>query len=97
MMMNIIDIRQQLHADIDLADARLLKMLHALVKEYQGGDVEPAPKLRPQYLPEDADIMEKRHTLIMEEHAKYLKGDRRVYSWDEVKNMAISKNRPNEA
>ncbi|MES1217637.1 MAG: hypothetical protein ABUT20_19165 [Bacteroidota bacterium] len=32
-----------------------------------------------------------RKQLVMEERAKYLKGEGKSFSWDEVKNMAVNK------
>lgn len=40
---------------------------------------------------EDADLAEIRRNMVQEEREKYLKGEGRSYSWDEVKQMAIDK------
>jgi hypothetical protein len=38
---------------------------------------------------EDADLTEIRRYLVQEEREKYLKGEGKSYSWEEVKQMAI--------
>jgi hypothetical protein len=40
---------------------------------------------------EETDLMGMRRQLIQEEREKYLKGEGKSYSWDEVKQMAIDK------
>jgi hypothetical protein len=40
---------------------------------------------------EETDLTGMRHQLIQEEREKYLKGEGKSYSWDEVKQMAIDK------
>ena len=40
---------------------------------------------------EDADTDDLRKQLVMEERAKYLKGDGKSFNWDEVKDMAVNK------
>jgi hypothetical protein len=42
---------------------------------------------------EDSDDLRKQ--LVMEERASYLKGEGKSYTWDEVKEMAISKEKRN--
>jgi hypothetical protein len=44
---------------------------------------------------EDADLTEIRRNMVQEEREKYLKGEGRSYSWDEVKQMAIDKEKRN--
>ena len=44
---------------------------------------------------EEADTDDLRKQLVMEERAKYLKGEGKSYSWDEVKDMAIDKEKRN--
>lgn len=78
--MNTPEIRTMLHEQIDHSDEKLLKMIYALVKEYNN--------------PETAS--DNRKHLIEEERAKYLRGEGRSYSWEEVKKIAISKDRPND-
>ena len=40
---------------------------------------------------EDADLAEIRRNMVQEEREKYLKGEGGSYSWEEVKQMAIDK------
>jgi hypothetical protein len=40
---------------------------------------------------EEPDLSEIRRSLVQEEREKYLKGEGRSYSWEEVKQMAIDK------
>jgi len=40
---------------------------------------------------EDTDTDDLRKHLVMEERAKYLKGEGKSFSWDEVKDMAVNK------
>jgi hypothetical protein len=42
---------------------------------------------------DDADSL--RRQLIMEERERYLKGEGRSYSWDEIKDMAVNKEKRN--
>jgi len=44
---------------------------------------------------EETDISEIRRHLVQEEREKYLKGESRSYSWEEVKQMAIDKEKRN--
>jgi hypothetical protein len=44
---------------------------------------------------EETDLTGMRHQLIQEEREKYLKGEGKSYSWDEVKQMAIDKEKRN--
>ena len=78
--MNTTEIKALLHQKIDQGDERLLKIIYAVVREYN----------------EHTDVDERRSMLIEEERAKYLKGEGKSYSWDEVKKIALSKDRPSE-
>jgi len=40
---------------------------------------------------EEADLTEMRRRLIQEEREQFLKGEGKSYSWDEIKQMAIHK------
>lgn len=104
LLMNAAEIKQKLYDEIERADPRLLRMLYTLAKEYHSGDLEESRKramveddvyTAPTGV--DPNLAEKRHAQIMEEHTKYLQGERKVYTWDEVKEIAKSNNRPNEA
>lgn len=78
--MNTPEIRTLLHEEIDHSDEKLLKMIYALVKEYNHSE----------------SVSDRRKHLIEEERARYLRGDGRSYSWEEVKKMATGKDRPDE-
>lgn len=78
--MNTPEIRTMLHEEIDHSDEKLLKMIYALVREYNNPDT----------------VSDTRKHLIEEERAKYLRGEGRSYSWEEVKKIATSKDRPND-
>ncbi len=78
--MNTPEIRTLLHEEIDHSDEKLLKMIYALVKEYNDSE----------------SVSDRRKHLIEEERARYLRGDGRSYSWEEVKKMATGKDRPDE-
>lgn len=45
---------------------------------------------------EDTDTNDLRKQLVMEERAKYLRGEGKSFSWDEVKDMAINKEKRND-
>jgi hypothetical protein len=42
-------------------------------------------------LQNETEAVDLRRKLIQEEREKYLRGDGRSYSWEEVKNMALNK------
>lgn len=79
--MNTTEIKTLLHEEIEHGDDKLLKMIYAMIREYNEVD-------------EVAEIDEKRWQLIQEERAQYLRGEGRTYTWQEVKDMAINKKRP---
>ena len=74
--MTVVEIKTQLHEQIDHSDEKLLKMIYALVKEYGEEETE--------------SIDDARRKLIQSERNQYLAGVGRSYSWEEVKQMAIS-------
>lgn len=73
--MNTDEMRTRLHDEIEHSDERLLKIIFAIVKEYQ----------------EESDTDSIRKQLVREERAKYLRGEGKSYTWDEVRDMAINK------
>jgi len=79
--MTVIEIKSKLHQKIDSGDEKLLRIIYALVKEYSD---------------DKDDIDEARKNLVMEERARYLAGEGKSYSWEEVKNMALNNRRPND-
>ncbi|MBL7693179.1 MAG: hypothetical protein JNM41_16415 [Flavipsychrobacter sp.] len=96
--MNTPEIRTLLHEEIDQSDEKLLKMIYALVKEYN--DSESVSDRRKHLIEKEYNdsesVSDRRKHLIEEERAKYLRGDGRSYSWEEVKKMATGKDRPDE-
>ena len=78
--MTTAEIKTRLHEEIEHGDERLLKMVYTLFKEYQGDEDEDAAEIRKQ--------------LVREEREKYIAGEGKSYSWEEVKKMALNKQRP---
>lgn len=77
--MTVVEMKNKLHQQIDLGDERLLKMIYAFVNEYKN---------------EESDIEAERKKLVMQERERYFEGIGKSYSWDEVKEMAITGKRP---
>jgi hypothetical protein len=46
-------------------------------------------------LREEADVADLRKQLIQEERQKYLRGEGKSFNWDEVKSMALNKDKRN--
>jgi len=80
--MTTVEIKAEIHDEIEHSDLRLLKMIYALIREYREDD--------------DRELADKRYQLIKNERESYLRGEGRTYSWEETKNYILSKNRPNE-
>ena len=72
-------IRQQLHQYIDNSDEKLLQLLFALAKEYNGDE-------EADYQFTDADIK-----IFDDRREKRLNGESATYSWDEAKEMITGK------
>lgn len=77
--MTVLEIKSQLHEQIEHSDERLLKIIYAIVKEY-GQETD--------------DIDDVRKKLILAERERYLTGTGKSYSWEEVKNMAVNNKKP---
>ena len=77
--MTMVEMKSQLHEQIEHGDERLLKIIYAVVKEY-GEDVD--------------DVDDARRKLIFAEREKYLAGTGKSYSWEEVKQMAVNNQKP---
>jgi hypothetical protein len=75
------ELKAMLHQKIEEGDEKLLVKLYAVVSEYDD-------KLD--------DLEMKRKTLIFEERSRYLNGDKNSYTWQEVKSMALNKQKPND-
>jgi hypothetical protein len=46
-------------------------------------------------LRDDADVLDLRKQLIQEERQKYLRGEGKSFSWEDVKGMALNKEKRN--
>jgi hypothetical protein len=79
--MNTTEIRTKLHEQIEHSDDRLLKMVYALMNEYKNED-------------DIEDIGKARKKLIHAERENYLAGVGKSYSWEEVKKMAVTGQKP---
>lgn len=78
--MNTVDLKDKLHEEIEHSDEKLLKMIYALVTEYHA---------------DTDDIDDARMKLVLAEREQYLKGDGQTYTWQQVKDMAINRQKPN--
>lgn len=68
--MNTAEIKALLHEKIEQGDERLIKIIFAVVQEYNVDDHD-----------------DRRKSLIEEERAKYLRGEGKSYTWDEIKTI----------
>ncbi len=73
--MTMTDIKVKLHEEIEHGDSKLLKMIYALVQEYNDNEVT------------DEEYLEQRKAIVREEREKYLRKEGRSYSWEEVKKI----------
>lgn len=78
--MNTVDLKDKLHEEIEHSDEKLLKMIYALVTEYHA---------------DTDDINDARMKLVLAEREQYLKGEGHTYTWQQVKDMAINRQKPN--
>jgi hypothetical protein len=46
-------------------------------------------------LKDDSDVINLRKKLVLEERAKYLQGEGKSYSWEDVRRMALNKDQRN--
>ena len=79
--MDTIAIKAKLHEEIERADDDLVNMLYEVVTDYH--DDEPVI--------DDAQMQ-----LVWQERDRYLRGEGRSYSWEEVKKMARNGQLPDE-
>lgn len=76
-MESTLEIRKRIHEFIDTADDRILRIFSGIIDaEEENSEHEPAdyPQV-PDYI----------YDRIEEEREKYLKGELKTYSWEEVK------------
>lgn len=77
--MQMANIRQKLHQYIDKGDEKLLKLMYAVAKEYNGED-----DFEYEFTDEEIKGFEERR-------AKRLSGESKTYSWQEAKNIITGK------
>ena len=77
--MQTISIRQRLHQYIDKSDDKLLKLMYALIREYnEEGDLEY------EFTAEEIQLFDERRE-------KRLTGESKTYSWEDAKEIIIGK------
>lgn len=76
--METLNIRQKLYQYIDNGDEKLLKLMFALAKEYNDDDFEY------EFTAEDIKTFDERRE-------KRLKGESRIFSWKEAKDIITGK------
>lgn len=75
------ELQALLHKEIDNSDEEMLSLLYSILQEHHH---------------QPYALSEERMRIVEEERAKYLRGEGRSYSWDEVKQMAKEKRRPGD-
>ncbi|MBX2904441.1 MAG: hypothetical protein KF744_00280 [Taibaiella sp.] len=74
------ELQALLHEEIDNGDEHMLSLLYSMVRE----------------LNEPYEIDEERIRIVEEERAKYLRGEERTYSLEEMKAIAKTKQWPDD-
>lgn len=77
-MESILEIRKRIHEFIDIADERILRIINGII------DVEEQEDNYPQ-------VPDYVYDRIEEEREKYLKGEVKTSSWEEVKERLMKK------
>jgi hypothetical protein len=77
--MTLVEMKAKLHQQIDNSDEKLLKIIYAMVTEYDQ---------------EGENIDDARKKLVLAERDRYLAGIGRSYTRDEARNMIIKGIRP---
>lgn len=77
--MNKVELKDKLHEEIEHSDEKLLKMIYALVTEYHS---------------DEESVEEARLKLVLAEREKHSKADGRTYTWQEVRQMAVNRQKP---
>ena len=75
--MEAVDMRTALHQYIDAGDDRLIRMLYAIAKEYD------------EY--EEEEFTEEEMKEFEERRDRRLRGESKVYSWEEAKEIILKK------
>ena len=82
-MESTVDIRKRIHEFIDIADERILRIFNGIIDAEEGDS-----KLKSPEYPQVPDYIYDR---IEEEREKYLSGELKTSSWEEVKERLIKK------
>jgi|GEM_PF-443197 len=83
-MESTVDIRKKIHDYIDDADERILRIFNAIIDAEEHDDWEEEPSQYPQ-------VPNYVYDQIEEERQKYLKGELKTSSWEEVKARLMEK------
>jgi len=75
------ELQALLHEEIDNGDEEMLSMIYSMVQEHRHQPYE---------------LSDEQMKIVEEERAKYLRGEGRTYSWEEVKQMAKEKRWPDD-
>ncbi len=76
-MESTLEIRKRIHEFIDTADDRILRIFNGIIdaeEKYSGNELADYPQF-PDYI----------YDRIEEDREKYLRGELKTYSWEEVK------------
>jgi hypothetical protein len=71
------DMRKELHQYIDEGDDRLIRMVYAMIKEYDKDD---------EYEFTDEEIKQ-----FEERRERWLRGESKAYTWEEIKERILKK------
>lgn len=74
------ELQALLHEEIDNGDEAMLSILYSMVQE----------------LHQPYELSEEQMRIVEDERAKYLRGEGRTYSWQEVKEMARTRQWPDD-
>lgn len=77
--MKVTDIRIKVHQYVDRSDDKLLKLMYALARDYNGDEMN-----EDEFLPEDIETFEQRT-------ASRLTGESNTYNWQEAKQIVLGK------
>lgn len=81
-MESTVDIRKRIHEFIDIADERILRIFNGIIDAEEDSDLEH---------PEYSQVPDYIYDRIEEEREKYLSGELKTSSWEEVKERLMKK------
>lgn len=81
-MESTVDIRKRIHEFIDIADERILRIFNGIIDAEEDSELEPS---------EYPQVPNHIYDRIEEEREKYLKGELKTSSWEEVKERLMKK------